>query len=483
MTEIQLRKSVVSAMTAWLGYNETNGKYKEIIDIYNSHKPLARSYAVQYNDEWCATAVSAAFVKAGLTDIAPTECSCPKMLTLYKNMGCWVEDDAYVPQLGDLVMYYWKDDGKGDCTGSPNHVGLVAGVSGKTITVIEGNKGEAVAYRTLEVNGEYIRGYCTPDYASKATNRKSRYHEAGDIRITEVPVEQFKILLYDARKKSMGKNRCNAGYFGKWGKTKYTLPSGHVVCDYIADAPETRASCEERGRFEGDKFTFEAGTWSYMNEFYGKSVSTLLVSGGKAQVNDLTVLPAGLDYAIAGLPVVRHGEDCKLTAYVKAQGWSGSNLGPTRHIFVGLKEASADTVYVMEMQTKTSNMVKKSEAYKIFKALGFFDVLKLDGGGSLYYNAAGKTTATLENRRVCTIIDWGELDNPYPIPTRTLYKGRKGEDVKWLQTELNRYYGCSCAVDGSFGSGTERALRVYQTGAGLQVDGRCGKATRASLLK
>ena len=39
---------------------------------------------------------------------------------------------------------------------------------GNTITIIEGNKGEAVARRTLAVNGRYIRGYCLPDYASKA---------------------------------------------------------------------------------------------------------------------------------------------------------------------------------------------------------------------------------------------------------------------------------------------------------------------------
>ena len=37
------------------------------------------------------------------------------------------------------------------------------------MTVIEGNKSEAVAYRSLNVNGKYIRGYCLPDYAQKAT--------------------------------------------------------------------------------------------------------------------------------------------------------------------------------------------------------------------------------------------------------------------------------------------------------------------------
>lgn len=173
MTEQQLRNSVVSIMKSWLGYSEANGKFKTIINIYNAHKPLAQGYKVQYNDAWCATAVSAAFIRAGLTDIAPTECSCPRMVQLFKAKGRWKEADNYVPKVGDIIMYDWGDRGYGDNTGTPDHVGIVASVSGTTITVIEGNKGEAVAYRNISVNGKYIRGYCLPDYASKADNKTS----------------------------------------------------------------------------------------------------------------------------------------------------------------------------------------------------------------------------------------------------------------------------------------------------------------------
>lgn len=167
MTEKQLRQKVVGIMQGWLGYNETNGKHKKIIDLYNSHKPLARGYRVRYTDEWCATTVSAAFIQAGLTDIAPTECSCTRMIDLYKAKGRWKEADNYVPSPGDILMYDWEDDGRGDNTGEPNHVGVVATVTGKSMTIIEGNKGQSVAYRAMDINGEYIRGYCLPDYKSK----------------------------------------------------------------------------------------------------------------------------------------------------------------------------------------------------------------------------------------------------------------------------------------------------------------------------
>lgn len=168
MTEAQLRSKVVSIMQGWLGWSEKNGKHRKIIDIYNAHKPLARGYKVAYNDEWCATTVSAAFITAGLTDIAPTECSCSKMIELHSKLNQWEESDSYRPSPGDIIMYDWNDNGKGDNLGAPDHTGIVEKVVGNTITVIEGNKGEAVARRTIAVNGRYIRGYCLPYYASKA---------------------------------------------------------------------------------------------------------------------------------------------------------------------------------------------------------------------------------------------------------------------------------------------------------------------------
>lgn len=173
MTETQLRNKVVSIMKGWLGRKEANGTHKPIIDIYNAHKPLARRYKVKYTDEWCATTVSAAFITAGLTDIAPTECSCSRMIALYQAKGRWKEDDAYRPSPGDIIMYDWQDSGKGDNKGNPDHVGIVEKVVGNTITVIEGNKGEAVARRTIAVNGRYIRGYCLPDYKAKAATEPS----------------------------------------------------------------------------------------------------------------------------------------------------------------------------------------------------------------------------------------------------------------------------------------------------------------------
>lgn len=169
MTELEIRSLVVNTAKKYLGSKEADGTHKQILDIYNNHKPIARGYKMTTKDPWCATYVSAIAIKCGYTDIMPTECSCTKMIELYKAKNRWEESDAYVPQIGDIIMYDWNDSGKGDNTGSPDHVGIVVSVSGKTIKVIEGNISDSVGYRIMSVDGRYIRGYCLPDYASKAT--------------------------------------------------------------------------------------------------------------------------------------------------------------------------------------------------------------------------------------------------------------------------------------------------------------------------
>lgn len=169
----EIRSKVVEIAKGWLGCKESDGSHKKIIDTYNACKPLPRSYAVKYTDAWCATFASAVGIKAGLTDIIPRECGCNQFIQLAKNMGIWVENDAYTPSAGDMILYDWDDNGVGDNTGSADHIGIVVSVSGGVIKVIEGNKSNAVGYRDIAVNGKYIRGFVTPKYSSKATKEEA----------------------------------------------------------------------------------------------------------------------------------------------------------------------------------------------------------------------------------------------------------------------------------------------------------------------
>lgn len=190
MNEQELRAKVVSIAQGWVGCRESNGSHKKIIDIYNSHKPLARGYPVKYTDQWCSTFASAVAIKAGLTDIIPTECGCEKHIQLFKELGSWQENDAYVPSPGDYIFYDWQDNGVGDDTGAADHIGIVEKVSGQTITVIEGNMSNAVGRRTIKVNGRYIRGYGVPKYSAKASTTGAT---AGASTTTTAPAVGFDV--------------------------------------------------------------------------------------------------------------------------------------------------------------------------------------------------------------------------------------------------------------------------------------------------
>lgn len=159
------RQEVINVAESWVGKNEADGSYKEIIDIYNSFTgTFPRGTKMLYEWAWCAATWSALAIKLGYTAIMPIEISCYYLIEAAKKMGCWVEDDGYIPSPGDGILYDWDDSGSGDNVGNPDHVGVVEYVSGGYITVIEGNYNNAVKRRTISINGKYIRGFITPKY-------------------------------------------------------------------------------------------------------------------------------------------------------------------------------------------------------------------------------------------------------------------------------------------------------------------------------
>lgn len=106
--------------------------------------------------------------------------------------------------------------------------------------------------------------------------------------------------------------------------------------------------------------------------------------------------------------------------------------------------------------------------------------------------ACGYMTSSTEVNSVLKIIEKYDLTrydspdaqpktgNPYGEPTTTIRQGTRGNDVRWLQYELNRR-GYKLAVDGIAGPMTIGAVLDFQSKNGLAVDGICGPATRKAL--
>lgn len=147
----------------WIGYSETNGKFKEIIDIYNKEENLPRGYRVSYQDAWCDVTVSAAAIKAGMKDLIGRECGCEEHIKIFKEKGIWLEDGNIVPKPGYLIVYNW-DSSKQPNDGYADHIGVVEKVCKDKLICIEGNYKDSVARREIPVGWGYIRGYAAPKY-------------------------------------------------------------------------------------------------------------------------------------------------------------------------------------------------------------------------------------------------------------------------------------------------------------------------------
>jgi len=167
------RDAIVRSAKSYIGTKEGSSNFSDIIHIFNTVKP--DGYTAKLSDEWCAEFVSAMAIQSYGKDIAkeyfPLSASCIRIISKAKAMHIWQESDSYIPQSGDWILYDWNDSGKGNNTGSPDHVGIVEKVSGNIITVIEGNYSESVKRRNLWINGRYIRGYVIPKYTDKEKSK------------------------------------------------------------------------------------------------------------------------------------------------------------------------------------------------------------------------------------------------------------------------------------------------------------------------
>lgn len=199
------RNDVVNLVNSWEGRNEADGTHKYIVDIYNSHLPHPRNTKMQYNWAWCACTWSALAVKLGYTNIMPIEISCYYIIEEAKKMGCWQENDAHIPGLGDGVLYDWDDSGVGDNTGNPDHIGTVIYVNKESgyMVVMEGNYSNAVKKRTIMINGRFIRGFICPKYTGNGAELPPAQSGGKDIKTVAREVIAGQWGNGDARKKNI----------------------------------------------------------------------------------------------------------------------------------------------------------------------------------------------------------------------------------------------------------------------------------------
>lgn len=151
---------MIARQTAVQTAIQMKGQRNQVVDLYNSVRPLPLGYKVKYEDLLCATFVSSVFIKLGWTDIVPPN---PRAWQLYEIMAaidCGVQDPNRVPQIGDLIFF-----GINKKVSGITHVGIVTEVKGRQIYYYDIQS--TVDRHTCPVGYSYIWGYGIPDYASK----------------------------------------------------------------------------------------------------------------------------------------------------------------------------------------------------------------------------------------------------------------------------------------------------------------------------
>lgn len=159
-----VREAIVNTAIRYNGMPFQGGSHKTLIDEFNKHKP--DGWAMTYTANFCAACASAIAYLCGVGDAYPCSANVGTIVAKAKNMGIWVENDAYVPSAGDWIIYAWNDSGRGDNVTGASHVGIVASTGGGYINVFEFNIGNrhSTGYRKIAVNGRFIRGFVVPNF-------------------------------------------------------------------------------------------------------------------------------------------------------------------------------------------------------------------------------------------------------------------------------------------------------------------------------
>ena len=205
-----------------------------------------------------------------------------------------------------------------------------------------------------------------------------------EVYIQEINPEEFKIIAVDKAKKGIALGKYfNCGFFTEESGGK-TIPVGNLASDgvVLSNARENASWINVSGHKLTTIYTAERG-----------------ISGNVAcfieQTDDIRQIPQ-LKTAVSGIPIIVGGKRVSLEE-IKAEGYFGNELYNTWHGFLGIRHNKL--VYVA-MKCEFNQMCWA------LVALGIYDAIKLDGGGSFILHDVKDLEATAENRRIHNVGVW-----------------------------------------------------------------------------
>lgn len=207
----------------------------------------------------------------------------------------------------------------------------------------------------------------------------------GKIYVQEINPIDFNIITCDCTKKDINlPNYFNCGYFAV-EKGDKTIPVGNLMADgkIITQAKDNP-------------------DWINLSK---KSLTTIFTTkDGECDIaktdvlDDDIMLSRHIKSAISGIPIIVGGKYVSMEQ-IKSEGYFGNELYDTWHGFLGIRHNKL--VYVA-MKCGFDEMCWR------LVALGIYNAIKLDGGGSFILKNGKILEATSENRRIHNVGVWKE---------------------------------------------------------------------------
>ena len=157
------RDRILRAAASLVGVRGGSAAHHQLVNDYNSVRPLPVGYAVKDSDDWCDIFVTTVFQREGLSGLIGRECGVERHIQIFKRLGIWNENGAATPKAGDVITFNWDQDNQPN-NGFADHIGIVESVSNGIIHTIEGNSNDQVRRKTYRIGHGNIRGFASPRY-------------------------------------------------------------------------------------------------------------------------------------------------------------------------------------------------------------------------------------------------------------------------------------------------------------------------------
>lgn len=201
-----------------------------------------------------------------------------------------------------------------------------------------------------------------------------------EVYVQEINPKDFQIITVDTKKKNINlPDYFNCGFFTYEGKDKHSIPVGNLANDgkIIAQAKDQA---------------------DWINVAKHKLTTIYTTTDNKVGITKTDRLDniANLKTAVSGVPIIINGRYVP-EKDIKSEGYFGNENYDTWHGFLGIRHNKL--VYVA-MKCNFSKMCWA------MVALGIYDAIKIDGGGSFVLKDDIIKKATTENRRIHNVGVW-----------------------------------------------------------------------------